>query len=440
MLRSIRLPALVVGMLLLAPAVAGADEYMVTSCRDPDGQPNTAEGWASFATPGGAASNTCAANGVLKSELPAALPPGTATANWHFTAPPGTRIVRVLARRSTFGFTASTETFDVAYVLETDNASLETCAPSLNSSCVGNLSGVIDKQGLSGRHVEMRVLCTNVGGLCTRSARAEAAAVWVSLEDELAPVVSNANIDGGETSGMLRATFDAADVGGGLYRALVKIDGKIAQAIPLGPAPCADVAPADADPYQFNVPVPCPATIKGAAAGIDVRSLAPGPHGVEIAVEDAAGNETSVVGPVEFPKPNVASGSAVERSAALTGRLRMWFVKSRTKDRKRLSSRFGRRVVTRGVLRARDGRGIVGARIDVYHIRRDGKRRLMKTGLKSRAGGALTLILPNNVDTRTIEFAYRALRPGPITSRQRLRLTVRTKDGRIYHRRSTGRR
>jgi hypothetical protein len=53
--------------------------------------------------------------------------------------------------------------------------------------------------------------------------------------------------------------------------------------------------------------------------------------------------------------------------------------------------------------------------------------------LKSRAHGQLTLILPLNVDTRTVEFAYRALRPGPITSRQRLRLTV-LRNGKVFHR------
>jgi hypothetical protein len=241
-------------------------------------------------------------------------------------------------------------------------------------------------------------------------------------------------VDDGDVSGVLRVAFDAADVGGGLYRTLVKVDGKIAQAIPLGPLPCADVNPSDDDPYQFNVPVPCPPLVKGAAAAIDVRKLKPGPHGVEVAVEDAAGNQTTVYGPVEFPKANVLTGSSVERAEALTGRLRMWFVKAKPSDRRRYTSIFGHRVVTRGVLRTRKGRGIVGARIDVYHIRSDGRRRLVKTGLKSRAKGALTLILPNNVDTRTLEFAYRAVRPGPITSRQRLRLTVRTKSGRVYHR------
>ena len=187
--------------------------------------------------------------------------------------------------------------------------------------------------------------------------------------------------------------------------------------------------------------MPCPAAVTGAQAAVNVRSLPAGPHGVELAVEDAAGNEKSVFGPVEFPKLNAAigpggtgnSGSSVgiTQAEALAGRLRMWFVKARNRGRSYTSS-YGTRVVTRGVLRTRSGKGIQGARIDVYHIR-NGKRRLLKTGLKSRSGGKLTLILPINVDTRTIEFDYRALRPGPVTSSQRLRLTVMRK-GRVFHR------
>lgn len=446
MLRSFRLPAAAVGvlLLLLAPAAASADQYLVTSCTDPTGAPNAASGWTPFATTGGVTMNTCAQqNGALVAALPSTNPPGNATANWRFDAPLGTRIVRVSARRATSGLAVGPppQPKDVSYDMTLNNGQiLEDCTPAPDSSCVGELTAPLDKQGLNGTFVQVRVLCLNAGFSCTRKLGVVASHMWVTLEDPLAPAVANAKLDAGETSGVLRATFDAADVGGGLYRALVKVDGKVAQAIPLGPAPCADVNPGDADPYQFNVPVPCPGVVRGVTAAVDVRSLAPGPHGVEIAVEDAAGNQTNVAGPVEFPKVNVVAGSSADVAAALTGRLRMWFVKSRRGDRKRLTSRFGTRVVTRGVLRARNGRGIVGARIDVYHIRRDGRRRLVKTGLKSRAGGALTLILPNNVDTRTIEFAYRALRPGPITSRQRLRLTVRTRNGRIYHRRSAGRR
>ena len=442
MLRSFCAPAAAAAlMFLLAPAAASAETYLVTSCHDPLGQPNAADGWVATSTPGGVTANTCASNGGLGAALPAPQPTGNSTANWRFTAPPGTRIVRVLARRTTFGFGPSSESKDVAYLMETDNALLESCEPSLTSSCVGNLTAPLDKQGLSGKHLEFRVLCTNAGSTCTRPVGVDATHVWVGLEDALPPIVANARtVDDGDVSGTLKVSFDAADVGGGLYRALVKVDGKVAQAIALAPAPCNDVSPADPDPYQFSVPVPCPAAVKDVTASVDVRTLPPGPHGVEVAVEDAAGNQTTVLGPIEFPKPNVGvAGSSAELQAALRGRLRMWFVKSRTPTRRSLTSRYGTRVVTRGVLRTPSGRGIVGARIDVYHIRRDGKRRLVKTGLKSRGGGALTLILPLDVDTRTIEYAYRALRPGPITSRQRLYLTVRTKSGRIYHRKSRAR-
>jgi hypothetical protein len=256
--------------------------------------------------------------------------------------------------------------------------------------------------------------------------------MYVGLQDPAAPVVSNVRvIDDGDRSGKLTVSYDAADIGGGLYRAVIQVDGTTTQTVALAPAPCSDVNPSDSDPYQFNVPVPCPATIAGAQASVDVRSLPAGPHGIQIAVEDAAGNATAIYGPVEFPRPNVTTGSSVTTAEVLRGQLRMWFVKARHHSR-HYKSRYGTRVVTRGVLRTPEGRAIQGARIDVYHIR-NGKRRLLKTGLKSRGGGKLTLILPLNVDTRTIEYAYRALRPGPITSRQRLHLTVLRK-GKVFHR------
>jgi hypothetical protein len=439
MLRSFRMSALALGLFLVAPAVASANQYLVTSCTDPLGQPNAAAGWLAFSTPGGVTANTCTtANGALTATLPDARPPSNATANWRFEAPPGTSIVRVTGRRTTAGLVGpNTQQRDISYLMTGSGGQvLEECTPqAAGSSCTADLAGSIDKQGLSTTFVVFRALCTEAGATCTRPLTVSATHMWVTLADAAGPVVANPRVvDDGDTSGVLRVGFDAADVGGGLYRTLVKVDGRIAQAIPLGAMPCADVNPSDADPYQFNVPVPCPPLVKSAAAAIDVRKLKPGPHGVEIAVEDAAGNQTTVYGPVEFPKSNLVTGSSVERAEALTGRLRMWFVKAKSGNRRSYTSTFRHRVVTRGVLRTRKGRGIVGARIDVYHIRSDGRRRLVKTGLKSRAKGALTLILPNNVDTRTLEFAYRAVRPGPITSRQRLRLKVLTKSGRVYHR------
>lgn len=437
MLRPIRkAAACAAGLVVLAPAVASADNYLVTSCHDPLGQPNEAVGWVASSTSGGVTANTCAsgAGGALLAMLPDARPSGNATANWRFNAPTGTRIVRVSARRATFGLAGTTtEQKDIAYVMATNGQTLEECSPAVTgSSCVADLTAPIDKQGLDGTYAEFRVLCTNAGRTCTRPLGVAATHLWIGLEDALAPVVANPKVlDDGDTSGKLRVSYDAADVGGGLYRTVVKVDGKVAGAVPIAGAPCADVTPGDSEPFQFIVPVPCPGTVKGAEATVDAASLPAGPHGVEIAVQDAAGNERSVFGPLEFPRLNAVTttGSAVSAAGAVNARLRMWFVKARNRGR-RFTSRYGTRVVTRGVLRTRSGRGIQGARIDVYHLR-DGKRRLLKTGLKSRAGGKLTLILPLNVDTRTIEFAYRALRPGPITSRQRLGLRVIRK-GRLF--------
>jgi hypothetical protein len=142
------------------------------------------------------------------------------------------------------------------------------------------------------------------------------------------------------------------------------------------------------------------------------------------APETLASYWTSIFGSVRFARVNVESASSIPAAlwALLRARLRVWFVKTRTF---RSSSIYGQRVVVRGRLRDLRGHGVQGARIDVYHLRRTGKhRRLVKTGLKTRAHGDLTLILPLNVDTRRIRFAYRALRPGPVTSRQTLHLTI----------------
>jgi hypothetical protein len=442
LLRYLRLSAAAVGLFLLAPAPANAKSYLVMSCTNPLGQPNAAVGWTQTSAPGGLTANSCdTADGALTATLVDANPPPTSSASWRFDAPTGTRIVRITGTRNTTGVSPSSSPADSRYQFTADDQVLEDCQPGQSSSCVANLAGPLDKQGLNAAFVEFRVFCANGDRACTQPLGIRATQMWPTLEDAASPVVSNPQmIDDGDRSRTLRVRYDAADVGGGVYRTIVKVDGTLAQVTPLGPASCVDANPNDDDPFQFTVPVPCLASITGAEAVVEASKLAPGPHGIEVAVQDAAGNETPVFGPVLFPRANGvtgvtgASSTPAQLANIRNATLKMWFVKARHHGR-RFTSKFGTRVVTRGVLQSRDGRGIRGARVDVYHILKSGKRRrLLKTGLKSRAGGELTLILPLNVDSRTIEFAYRALRPGPITSRQRLHLTVLRK-GKIYRRR-----
>jgi hypothetical protein len=427
MQRSLWLSAAIAAGLLL-PAPASADVYSVFSCRDPLGPVNDAIGWVGTKSGSGEVVNACAAGGALTAVLGQPRPEGDASASWTFMAPAGTKIVRFHARRSTAGLSKSNLASDLAYIAETDTATLEKCAPSTESSCIADLTQPIQKEGLNGSWVRLRAICTNAGDYCSSPLRIDTTQVNVGLQDLFAPTVAKVKLlDDGDSSGRLRVGFDAADIGGGLYRTVLKVDGKPLQAAATAAAPCADVLTSDADPYQFDVPVPCPRVLTAATAGVDVRTLSPGAHGVEIAIEDAAGNQTAVYGPTEFPRSNGVRAST-------RAKLRMWFARGMRSLGSRHTSRLGTRVVTRGILRDERGRGIQGARIDVFHIRK-GTRRLLKTGLKTRAGGKLTLILPMDVDTRTIEYAYRAVRPGPITSRARLALSVRTRSGRLFHRR-----
>ena len=135
---------------------------------------------------------------------------------------------------------------------------------------------------------------------------------------------------------------------------------------------------------------------------------------------------------------NVGSGEngrigSPDGPVATCGRLSMRFVRGTRNIGARHRIRFGRRTVTRGrlVTCGANPRPIVGARIDVVHVL-PGDRRRRKTGLRSRANGLLTLILPINLRTRSIEYAYRPdLRSSRVTSRRTLRLTVTNKAGRV---------
>ena len=111
------------------------------------------------------------------------------------------------------------------------------------------------------------------------------------------------------------------------------------------------------------------------------------------------------------------------------GRLTMDFAKNHKRS---LTNRFGRRQVVRGRIVNCKGHSIVRARIDVIHVLKNGKRKLVKTGLRSREAGKLTLILPLNLKTRDLRFEYRGnLLSTRVTSRSTLHLNVHNRKGRV---------
>jgi hypothetical protein len=109
------------------------------------------------------------------------------------------------------------------------------------------------------------------------------------------------------------------------------------------------------------------------------------------------------------------------------GRLAMYFAKNHKRS---LTNRYGKRAVVRGRIVNCAGKSIVRARIDVIHVLKNGKKKLIKTGLRSRDGGKLTLILPMNIKTRDLRFEYRGnLLSNKVTSRSTLHVKVRNKRG-----------
>jgi len=111
------------------------------------------------------------------------------------------------------------------------------------------------------------------------------------------------------------------------------------------------------------------------------------------------------------------------------GKLTMYFTANHKRS---LTSRLGRRQVVRGRIVNCAGHSIVRARIDVIHVLKNGKRKLVKTGLRSRDGGKLTLILPLNLKTRDLRFEYRGnLLSTKVTSRSTLHITVRNRHGKL---------
>jgi hypothetical protein len=98
-------------------------------------------------------------------------------------------------------------------------------------------------------------------------------------------------LDGnGPVAGFADVSFEAADVGGGLLRAVLTVDGveKAAKNFDTGNGQCVQ---------PFKQPAPCPPSATSILS-LDTRSIANGVHSIAVTVFDATGNNHATYGPI----------------------------------------------------------------------------------------------------------------------------------------------
>jgi hypothetical protein len=218
------------------------------------------------------------------------------SAEWTYTAPPGTEIAAWSAERELTGLGGG-DWQAIVWVLEDGGA-----RPFVPLVPAGDRPW--EAARLAGLHAHQVIVRLNCGGphACWRAGPAAELGVRSAvavLRDDAAPVAGPPRGDLAELgllAGTVRLSVAAADTGGGLLRALIDVDGVDVGAAPVagGPA-CRDLA-APGGVHRFAARVPCPvrATVE---AGLDTTRLADGPHAIRVRVEDAAGNRTTIFGP-----------------------------------------------------------------------------------------------------------------------------------------------
>jgi hypothetical protein len=357
-----------------------------------------------------------------------------------WTAAPGTRLVAFSLRwNGTADNVPSIGEGTTLVDVSTDRESILHAQSPWQAPLNSGGASTMARSVLDAGRFEIRFTCLDV---CkSRNSPWIVAAVFnasFDVRDDAAPAggLIGSSVDARTWAGVTHLAFNAVDPGGGLYRAILEVDGVEATAWPLGsPSRCVDIGP-DPELNEFASAQPCPTRIDGGALAIDTRQLPQGDHRVRILVEDAAGNRTTVFGPVtrnitasEAVGPGsdpalrgAANGDGASDSARLTAH---W---GRRGSRTLLVSRFGRTHVVRGRLRTADGAPIANAALDVVSKTTavNARELAKRSGPRTGADGAWFVVLPRGVSSRDVTFRYRSHVNDTIASATaRVRLRVR---------------
>jgi hypothetical protein len=298
---------------------------------------------------------------------------------------------------------------------------------------------------------EIRFTCLDQ--CATGDSIARVTKAWFQVDDSSPPVggLTGSATDAQTWSGVVRFGLNAADVGAGLYRAVVEVDGADALSLAVGEAGpyCRDIGPS-ASVNEFAAAQPCPVRIDDGGLDVDTAKLPQGRHSVRVLLEDAAGNRTAIFGPVvrsvaatgaigpgsDPALRGAANGDGASDQARLSAH---WGARG---SRTLLVSEFGRSHAVRGRLRAQDGAPIANAVIDVVSKTTavNARELAKRNGPRTASDGSWRLVLPRDVSSRDLTFRYRSHVSDTIpTATAAVRLRVRAGLRLAIHPRHVGR-
>lgn len=401
------------------PLIAGT--YKVYSCKAPDGRSIGTDGWSSFgAAQYATLANECLAGGSLRAVLGGlSQPAGSSTIGWRFD-PAGTRIVDYTIHRSGtatasgHGTTALLNSVRLDAGSETGR-SVDYCATYQGCLAVGNpTAGITAVNRLSQSAAQLPADVSGwsfgigcggfLGYSCTPltgqpnlgSANVHSAEFTLADDDSpQAHSVGGSLVTSPQLTGEAHVGFIATDVGSGVHRAAIEIDGT--ERVSMTPneygGRCVRLGLAGAV-NDFTHRRPCPST-QPVELSLYTSTLTAGTHRVRIRVHDAAGNATTVAGPFSITVADAGvAGLAVARFES--------------DNAARITTVYGRRKTVSGRLVSASGTPIAAARIVVFErvSRADAPRRRVAELTTDPLGRYRHL--PPATAGRTIELVHEA--------------------------------
>jgi hypothetical protein len=224
----------------------------------------------------------------------------------------------------------------------------------------------------------------------------------ITLNDALPPVIDSVTgpltTAGAMLEGVQAVTVGGRDLGGGVERLAVVVDGNVAMAEPL-----VDVAPACRQPYTKVVP--CALSVTRTVA-FDTATVPNGAHSIQIAAYDAAGNRAlSQAVPVTILNGSTPNGAGATRQARVVAKI---VGRNGRGAHERATMDFGTRRTIRGRLIGAGGKPIAAATLEVTgQARRSGARARREGTVKTNAKGRF-VFRARRGPSRILRVGYRA--------------------------------